>query len=63
MRDREEKMSTFRGTSDFCQPDVQRCLNGTEPAKLRQVKVRYDLNGFSYAKTTVGSEAWDLRED
>ncbi|KAK8876992.1 FAD-binding domain-containing protein [Apiospora arundinis] len=48
---------------DFQQPDFQRTLYGAHYPRLLEVKHKYDPAGIMYAKTAVGSEEWEERDD
>ena len=44
--------------ADFQQPDFQSVFYGTNYARLRAIKRKYDPRDIFYAVTAVGSEDW-----
>ncbi|OJD30446.1 fad binding domain protein [Diplodia corticola] len=53
----------YSNEGDFRQPNWQRYFYGTNYAKLREIKKKYDPSDLFYAAIAVGSEEWDVAED
>lgn len=52
----------YMNEADFQQPRFQREFFGTNYASLMAIKLRYDPEGFFYARNAVGSERWKVNE-
>ncbi|KAK0674163.1 hypothetical protein QBC41DRAFT_72256 [Cercophora samala] len=52
----------YMNEADFQQPRFQKEFFGINYAKLMAIKLRYDPEGFFYARNAVGSERWRVNE-
>ncbi|KXX78001.1 6-hydroxy-D-nicotine oxidase [Madurella mycetomatis] len=53
----------YLNEADIAQPDFQSVFYGNHYPRLERIKQRYDPDGVFYAKTAVGSERWEEREN
>ena len=53
----------YMNEADFRQPRWQEAFFGENYEKLMSVKKRWDPEGLFWARKSVGSEAWEERED
>jgi len=53
----------YMNEADPHQPDFQQVFYGSNYAKLRALKKKYDPNDLFYATTAVGSEAWAVQSN
>ncbi|KAK8074142.1 FAD-linked oxidoreductase [Apiospora phragmitis] len=55
--------AAYLNEANFEQPDFQRTLYGDHYKRLLEIKHKYDPESIMYAKTAVGSENWEERDD
>ncbi|KAJ5329600.1 hypothetical protein N7452_009990, partial [Penicillium brevicompactum] len=53
----------YMNEADFRQPNFQKYFFGKNYPALQKIKAKYDAKDIFYARTAVGSEAWEERED
>lgn len=53
----------YMNEADVNEPDFQQSFYGDNYERLLSIKRKYDPNDVFYAKTAVGSEFWQVRED
>lgn len=54
---------TYLNEANFQEVDWQTTFYGTNYARLKSIKAKYDPNDLLYGLTAVGSEAWEADSD
>lgn len=54
---------TYLNEANFQEPDWQATFYGTNYARLKSIKAKYDPKDLLYGLTAVGSEAWEAHSD